>query len=74
MSDEKKLYGDFEIVAKDKDGNVIQTNTVKDSGSFTVEELWQNAMLHGLDQLEITPIGFETREGDNTQIRVGADS
>lgn len=67
MSDGLKLYGDFDVIAKDTDGDVIQRREIDDSGAFTIEDIKQNALLHGLDEIRIVPRGFETRRGDETR-------
>jgi hypothetical protein len=74
MSEQLKLYGDFDVIAKDADGEVIQRREIDDSGAFTIEDIKQNALMHGLDEIRIVPRGFETRRGDETEIRVEPES
>lgn len=73
MTDGLRMYGDFEVIAKDSDGNVIQTREIEDTGTFTIEDVRQNALLHGLDEFKIIPKGFETRKDGETEIRVEPD-
>lgn len=72
MSDDKlKLYADFKVTAFDRDGEIVQEQTIEDTGHFTMEDISTNAMVHGVDEIKVEILSFETRRGDQTELVVG---
>jgi len=59
-----RLYGRYEVTALDGEGNVLQTEVIEDAGAFSIEDIYQNALVHHIDELQIEPITIEVRRGD----------
>jgi len=71
MSEEQlKLYANFKVTAFDRNGEVVQETVIEDTGNFTMEDISKNAMVHGVDELKVEVLSFETRRGDQTEIAV----
>jgi len=68
-----KLYADFNVIVKDTDGDIIQQQSIQDSGSFTIEDIKRNAILKDIDEIEVIPKAMETRRGDTTEFLVEPD-
>jgi len=73
MSDELKMFGTYKVEALDSDGNVIQENTIESTGSFTIEEIKTNALLHDLAELKVTPLEVKTERDGKTEMKIEAD-
>lgn len=65
-----KLYGDYRVRVFDKDGELVQSDIVEDTGSVTIEDVFENAVIHGVDEIEIVPIKVEARDEEETITRI----
>lgn len=71
--DELKLYANFKVTAFDRDGEIVQEQTIEDAGDFTMEDISTNGMVHGVDEITVEILSVETRRGDQTELVVERD-
>lgn len=64
MTEDLRLYGDFEVEYLDSDGNVLDSAVVDDVGSFTIEDIQLGAMVHRVEEINIEILEMGTKRGD----------
>lgn len=74
MSDDEshKLYADFRIVARDADGVVVQSELIEDAGSVTMEDIKTNAVMNGVDEIEVSLRGVRAKRDDRVTMEMEA--
>lgn len=66
----EKLFATFVVTVKDVDGNVIQKDVVEDTASVAIEDIKQNSLICGADEIGVELVSVEIRDGDDVTHRI----
>jgi hypothetical protein len=72
--DQLRLYATYEVTARNRDGDVVQHDYIENTGSVTMEDISTNALVNGVDEIEVSIQEVETRRGDTVVQRIERDT
>lgn len=63
MTEETRMYGDYLIIARNSDGEILKMQNLDGTGSFKIKNIQRNAM-GGVDEIQVKPQRFCVKKGE----------
>lgn len=70
----ERLYAAFEMRVYDNNGDLQQKDRIEGPAGFSIEDVFKNTFIHGIDRIEIDVLAFEIRKNDEVKHRFETDN